>query len=81
MSKDIFILQKDLPDYKAGEKFEWNEKSFLYVATNTDDIGQVGKWPARFVENNPEWFKKEVSQVDWEILEVWIIIPLPIPPY
>ena len=70
MEKATYILQKDLPDYKAGERFTWHGKSNCYAAENSDVTGQVGKWPARFVENNPEWFKKEEPKQEWEILSL-----------
>lgn len=59
---DVYILQKDLPDYKAGEIFRWNQFGEIYCAGNTDKNGQVGKWPASYVENNPEWFKRDQTE-------------------
>lgn len=53
-----FKLLKDLPDYKAGEIFTWDEDAHIYAASNADQFGQVGKWPARFVENNDYWFQE-----------------------
>lgn len=57
MSEIKYRLLKDLPDYKAGEIFEWDENTQCYAATNSDEFGQTGKWPARFVENKPDWFE------------------------
>jgi hypothetical protein len=58
-TKPTYILQKDLPDYKAGQEFVFTGK--FYAATVVDELGELGKWPVRLVENNPTWFieKKE----------------------
>ena len=63
MKAKTYILMKDLPDYKAGELFS-TEDGKLYVSHSVDEDGTVGKWPARFVENNLAWFKlKEDKKV------------------
>lgn len=61
MSK--YRLLKDLPDYKAGEIFEWDGQR--YKAQNPCDGLEYGQWPKRYVENNPEWFKEleEVMEI------------------
>lgn len=66
--KTVYILQKDLPDYKAGEIFKWHEGSNCYAAQNSDNLGQVGKWPARYVEDNLDWFRR-VEVKDWEVVD------------
>lgn len=75
MSKE-YILKKDLPDYKAGHVFVYNEISGTYDATSADEMGQVGKWPSRYVENNPEWFK-EIGK--FEPIVVGAILPAYLP--
>lgn len=58
-----YILQKDLPDYEAGEEFVYSKNSLYYEASNTDKDGCRGKWPPSYVENNPEWFKLKEDNV------------------
>jgi len=62
MKAKTYILMKDLPDYKAGELFS-TEDGKLYVSHSVDEDGTVGKWPARFVENNLTWFKLKEEEV------------------
>ncbi len=57
MSEKSYTLLHDLPDYKAGQIFTWHEGLVYYCAADKDARGEIGKWPARFVENNPEWFE------------------------
>ena len=63
-----YELLKDLPDYKAGEIFKWHEGLECYAAETPDSFGEVGKWPARFVENNVDWFRR-VEVKDWEVVK------------
>lgn len=60
-----YILQKDLPDVKAGEKFELGKSmDAYYLASNkTETKYNCYAYPVYFVENNPEWFKKEEQLV------------------
>lgn len=59
MSNDVYVLQKDLPDSKAGDEYvlrKYNEIMEDYFK-NGDVDGSF--WPRHYVENNPEWFKKK----------------------
>lgn len=60
-----YRLLKDLPDHKAGEIFELNESH--YIAQTADTEGEYGRWPRRYVENNPDWF--EPAMEDEKILK------------
>jgi len=51
-----YKLLKDLPDYKAGEIYEWNGD--YYEAKTEPVTGGRGQWPAYYVENSPEWFEE-----------------------
>ncbi len=52
MSKE-FILLKELPDSKPGDKYIWNDVLSVYYKD-----GNVGSryWTKEYVENNTEWF-------------------------
>lgn len=49
-----YILQKDLPDSKAGDKYIWNGRYEKYYKNGdiTDSY-----WGKESVEDNEEWFK------------------------
>jgi hypothetical protein len=47
-------LKRDLPDYKAGEIFEWDGK--YYKAQNKCREGTYGRWPDYYVTNS-DWFE------------------------
>jgi len=47
-----YILQKDTPFSKAGDKFIYNNKYNVYVSESDPEH----TYPTRIVENNPEWF-------------------------
>ena len=61
-----YRLKKDLPDYKAGEIFEFDGVS-LYKAQTLDEKNTPGQWPMRYVENNPEWFEPIEDRIEAEI--------------
>lgn len=56
-----YILQKDLPDVFAGERFIKNETgSAYYLPSKYTRTGYNHyNYPVEFIERNPEWFKKE----------------------
>lgn len=58
-----YILQKDLPDVKAGAVFEWGDnRSYRYHVKNTT----IKYWfEKEYVENNPEWFLPEDEFGKW----------------
>lgn len=69
--KPVYILQKDTPDYKAGEEFEFERDFFRYYTAKTKShYGTRGQWAKSVVEDNPEWFKKKevpktyISEID-----------------
>lgn len=57
---DNYILQKDLPDVKAGAIFSIGAATDAYYLTTTRYNCYI--YPICFVENNPEWFKKQSKQ-------------------
>lgn len=61
--KVTYILQKDLPDYKAGTEFVLGDRGY-YTSTipGTRGDGVRGAWPPLYVENNEEWFKKKEDE-------------------
>jgi len=55
-----YILQKDLPNAKAGSVYRLTDNGEDYVCY--DLLGKESwdiSYPKKYVENNPEWFKKE----------------------
>lgn len=60
-----YILQKDLPDVKAGAEFKLGRDSDAYYLTSnkTGTKYNCYCYPKSFVENNSEWFK-EVPDLD-----------------
>ena len=54
MSK-TYILQKDLPDSKAGDEYMIGPHNCYYKNGDFDSSW----WGAIQVENNPEWFKEK----------------------
>lgn len=56
-----YILQKDLPDVKAGAKFEIGASNDGYYLTSDKTGTKYNSYwyPIFFVENNPEWFLPE----------------------
>lgn len=56
MSNKVYILQKELPDSKPGDKYIWNESMKAYFKNG--DV-QDSNWQSSNVENNPEWFKED----------------------
>ena len=59
----IYILQKDLPNAKAGSKYKQTENEEEYVCY---DLVSSYSWdvsyPKRYVETNPEWFKEYIPK-------------------
>lgn len=72
--KTVYILQKDLPDFKAGTKY--TRKKFFHFSgdevsyfpnTKELDSTSVRGIHKDYVENNPEWFLPEQPK-EWEIV-------------
>lgn len=67
MEIKVYILKKDTPSIKAGAKFILNENGLYCTESMQTKILNdkcVLHYPAYhkdIVENNPEWFEKEVS--------------------
>ena len=55
-----YILQKDLPNAKSGAKYRKTEegKNYVWYDVMSEKSWDVS-YPAEYIENNPEWFKKE----------------------
>ena len=68
MSKPTYILQKDLPDYNAGEEFEFD--GLYYTAKTKCADGVKGSWSPLYVENNPTWFLPKQEKQTQERIEV-----------
>lgn len=64
---ETYILQKDLPDVKAGAKFELGKATdaFYLTSDKTGTKYNAYVYPLDFVRNNPEWFKKEEPVQGW----------------
>ena len=54
-NKKVYILQKDLPYYKAGEELTLNAGYYEMEVKN--GYSRYWQWPVDYVENNPDWFK------------------------
>lgn len=53
-----YILQKDLPNIKAGAEFDQKKiNDNVYYAREIDSMNDYYHYHKNFVENNPEWFK------------------------
>jgi len=62
-----YILQKDLPDAKAGTELIFDgENCYDYNSDRTDttDNVTISWYKKHFVENNPEWFKLKQQPVE-----------------
>lgn len=51
-----YILQKDLPDSKAGDKYIWVNSMYGVDAYYLNGKECSSYWTTGVVENNPEWF-------------------------
>lgn len=65
-----YKLLKDLPDYNAGEIFEYSEDGYYRALTYCDD-GVKGAWPPKYVENNPTWFQEIKEPVRIEVTRIY----------
>lgn len=61
---DKYILQKDLPDSKAGDRYEYIERHGAYYL-NGDPSSSY--WMPNNVIDNPEWFLKE-PELKWFVV-------------
>jgi len=64
----VYILQKDLPDVKAGTVFTCGPKLQIYSPQKgyPEIEYAMYSYSKKFVENNPEWFKPK-EEPQWEI--------------
>lgn len=71
MSNKTYILQKDLPDIKAGAKGFVNENRLLCFYENESMGTPEYFFPIESYENNLEWFKlkeeKKFTETDMRI--------------
>jgi hypothetical protein len=60
-SNPIYILQKDLPDAKAGDEYELRGDTYrpLTAEQSSSPVIETNSYFKWQVENNPEWFKKK----------------------
>ena len=58
-----YILQKDLPNAKAGDKFIWQEVFSRIDAyyCNGKEFG-ISYWLKEYVENNSKWFVEYIPK-------------------
>lgn len=58
MKPKTYILQKDLPNVKAGTEFVWWPEGGIYKYAKDNDDNKRGGFNKSYVEDNiPEWFK------------------------
>lgn len=62
MSK-IYVLQKDLPDSKAGDEYVYNESHKRYFKNGNV---QDSHWTPECVEHNESWFKEKDEKIKIE---------------
>lgn len=63
----VYVLQKDLPDCKAGNNFiSQNDGKYYYTSNNNKTISVY----ADIVENNPEWFLLKEDKLKEEEITV-----------
>src|SRR5580765_4576108 len=65
---DIYILQKDLPNAKAGDKYWYKNSGGSYAYFKNGNIYDPSWFCVEYVRDNPTWFLQEVNKPDWEIL-------------
>lgn len=51
-----YILQKDLPDSKAGDEYIFVDNGYNVIAYYLNGLIEASYWTPDCVENNPEWF-------------------------
>lgn len=63
----VYILQRDLPDIKAGTELSKKGEKYYYISTNNRNSA----YHESHVENNPEWFKlkEEKAWTDSDMIE------------
>lgn len=54
-----YILQKDLPDSKAGDEYIFVDNGYNVIAYYLNGLIEASYWTPDCVENNPEWFLPE----------------------
>lgn len=59
---NTYILQKDTPGSKAGDRYSQTCKYGPYVKDGI--LGRIG-WLPKDVENNPEWFKLDEPKAEF----------------
>ena len=57
-----YILQKDLPDSKAGDKYIWMETGVPFDAYYHNGNIDGSYWLREHIENNIEWFKEYIPK-------------------
>ena len=67
--KKVYILQKDLPDSKAGDEYICLTNNFSMVYYKNGDRNE-SYWTAENVENNLSWFKLK-EEVNPAVDQIW----------
>lgn len=66
MTKEkIYILQKDLPNVKAGTEFHYMDRLNKYMFYRNERVVSVFDCPPEIIESCPEWFK-QLEEVEEE---------------
>lgn len=55
-----YILLKDMPGAKAGSVLHYHAANKSYVFDMTYGLS----FPAIFIENHPDWFRKDVNEIE-----------------
>ena len=63
-----YILQKDLPDIKAGAIFKLDPDKKMYFLAESKVYG----YPEKFVESTHEWFKEEEKPMPLGVKPLWL---------
>lgn len=60
----VYVLQKDLPDAKAGTELTWSDNYGGYEYVDNTGDGDGCLMFSKNVENNPEWFKEKQIPIE-----------------
>ena len=72
MKPKTYILQKDLPDSKAGNEYIYVDKNVPFPAFFLNGLIFQSYWMPSVVENNPEWFKLKVEKPPLGLIPLYL---------
>jgi hypothetical protein len=67
----IYILQKDLPNLKAGTEFTDDQGKFYRPVAYPSDSVTATVFNKMYVENNPEWFQPKEDGYTKNVFKTW----------